>query len=527
MFRVGAYDETLRQRGVSHLVEHLALHELRDSEITFNGSVTSHTTVFTGQGHPDEVGEFLRSVCRSIHDLPFDRLSVEADVLRREEALRPFSYFDSIMWAYFGPRGPGAAGSREFGLDWLTPDEIRTWASSHFTRGNAAVLIVGKPPDSFGLDLPDGAARPYRAPERTKVAPETPTLFDTQQNGVTWGTLIKHRKGSLEPAFFAGLDIVTQRLQDRLRHDLGRTYSIPHGWHRIDVDYMAASHGFDCEAARSREAGLEHLTVIREFLETGPTQDELQRVLRMQIKAYEDHPHAAAQHHLFDEAESHLAGWGPTTSLEDYRHQMGQLTSEEVAARFHEAYRQSFTIADLPPEELAPLQSLLEFSSKPLPGVQFVSKRRHRRNQAGIVRIGPEGISALYAEGWLNTPQSRIALVAVNQASIDLFGDSISATFETAKYVGPSMLSTRTSRLALGGLLLALGAVTGVAVDGLLGLVIALVGGVLISTAPRPGTDESELADKSLTMEQAVKTYIDDERILPVSRIETGATAKT
>ena len=74
MFRVGMFDESFRMRGVSHLVEHLAMHPLRDTELTFNAAVGPNTASFWAQGHPDRVGEFLKSVCESIHDLQFDRL---------------------------------------------------------------------------------------------------------------------------------------------------------------------------------------------------------------------------------------------------------------------------------------------------------------------------------------------------------------------------------------------------------------------------------------------------------------------
>jgi hypothetical protein len=523
VFRVGVYDEALRDRGISHLVEHLALHPLRTSEIAFNGSVSSHMTTFTAQGHPDEVGQFLRSVCSSIHDLGFDRLPVEVDVLTREEALRPFSQFDSIMWAYFGPRGPGVAGSTEFGLTWLPPSRIAEWAGRFFTRDNAAILIIGDPPDSFGLDLPGGEPMHYVAPKRSRRSPESPTLYTTQELGLTWGTLIRHPKGAAEPSFFVGLDTVTQRLQDKLRHDLGRTYSIPHGWHRIDAELMAASHGFDCDPSQAREAALEHLDVVHEFISTGPTQEELDRALRIQRKGYEDHPQAAAQYHLFDEAESHLSGWGPTTSATEYRRQMELLTADEVARRFEEAYRQSYTVADLPPEKLSSLQSLIDFSATPLPGVQFQSPLRHQKHQAGRVRIGPDGFSAFYLEGWLNTQNDQIGLVIADEVGVHLFGDTSTVTFESKKYRRSSL--SRPLRLLWGLALMVLGAAVAFGLDaGLVGLALAMAGGFLVMTRPEvPGADQGEIKNRKLSMQDAVRHYVPEELILPETRDQTPA----
>jgi hypothetical protein len=521
VFRVGYYDEHLRNRGITHLVEHLALYGLRDSEIAFNGTVSSHLTTFIAQGHPDEVGAFLRSVCGLIHDLPYDRLGLEADVLRREGAPRSFSFVEMIIWAYFGSRGPGVSGFPEFGLGWLSPDDIEAWAKRYFNKRNAAIVIVGDVPDSFGIELPDGNAEHYVAPARTKPAPESATLYETQEHGVTWATLIKNRKGRPEPAFFVGLDIVSRRLESRLRHDLGQTYSVPFDWHRIDADHIVATHGFDCEPTRSRDAGLEHLKVMREFMETGPTQAELDRALRVQVKMYQDHPLEAAQHRLFDEAETHLAGWGSTISIDEYRRQMERLTPDEIAERFREAYRQSFTIADLPRREFAERLSMIDFGQPPFEGVQFVSKRSHRRDQARLVRIGPEGVSALFAEGWLNTPLDQIALVIADDESVRVLGDWSTMRFEADKYAPGSPLRKRPVRLGLGVLLLLAGALVGVAAKAALAaLVLLMIASMLITSDFGDEYEKTAISDRRLSMQDAVRRYVPPDQVLPAPRSE-------
>jgi predicted Zn-dependent peptidase len=57
--RVGIYDEDMAHRGITHLVEHLALSSTRDMEIDFNGSVDGRFTTIQAQGHPALVGDFL------------------------------------------------------------------------------------------------------------------------------------------------------------------------------------------------------------------------------------------------------------------------------------------------------------------------------------------------------------------------------------------------------------------------------------------------------------------------------------
>ncbi|MCL1587943.1 MAG: insulinase family protein, partial [Actinomycetia bacterium] len=289
-FRVGTYDERLPERGITHLVEHLALYSRRETEIAFNGSVGPHLTTFWAQGHPDEVGAFLRDVATSIHELPFDRLMIEAEILQREEAMTGSTQVDGILTSYFGPFGPGAAAAWQFGLDWLGPEEITSWATRHFTADNAALVIVGESPDSWGIELPVGKPMYYELPERVRAAPESPTLLDVQEHGVTWGALVRDRKGTVEPELIFALEIVSKRLEDRLRHDLGQTYSVSRGWQRLDEDHLLAFHGFDANPEYSREAAREHQRVLQEFISSGPSQEEIDRYLRIQAKGIEDHP---------------------------------------------------------------------------------------------------------------------------------------------------------------------------------------------------------------------------------------------
>ena len=78
------------------------------------------------------------------------------EILQREEAMTGSTYVDRILTSYFGPFGPGAASALQFGLDWLGPEEITPWATRHFTADNAALVIIGEPPDSWGIELPVG-----------------------------------------------------------------------------------------------------------------------------------------------------------------------------------------------------------------------------------------------------------------------------------------------------------------------------------------------------------------------------------
>jgi hypothetical protein len=239
-------------------------------------------------------------------------LEVEAEVLQREEAIAGSSYVESLLWSYFGPFGPGASTAGQVGLNWLGQEEITSGATRHFTAENAALVIVGDQPKSWGIELPAGEPVHYELPERVRAAPENPTLYDTQEHGVTWAALMKDRKGTAEPELTMALEIICRRLQDRLRHDLGQTYSVFQGWQRLDGEFLVATHGFDADPDRSRDVALEHHQVLREFIETGPDQEELDRYTRVQAKAMEDHPQDIARHRVADVAEARLQGWERT-----------------------------------------------------------------------------------------------------------------------------------------------------------------------------------------------------------------------
>lgn len=83
-FRVGVADETLATAGITHLVEHLALHRHGVSDLHYNGATAATYTLFHVTGTPDEVVTYLNGVCAALRDLPVERLETERDILRRK-----------------------------------------------------------------------------------------------------------------------------------------------------------------------------------------------------------------------------------------------------------------------------------------------------------------------------------------------------------------------------------------------------------------------------------------------------------
>ena len=73
-FRVGMADETLATRGITHMVEHLALHRAGLSDYHANGSTGGSVTTFHVGGKTERAVEFIELACRSLNDLPLEPL---------------------------------------------------------------------------------------------------------------------------------------------------------------------------------------------------------------------------------------------------------------------------------------------------------------------------------------------------------------------------------------------------------------------------------------------------------------------
>lgn len=130
-FRVGAADETLATAGLTHLVEHLALHRQGVSDLHYNGSTAATHTHFVVSGTIEEVVTYLNGVCASLRDLPVERLATEREILRTEQAGRGRGPNHSLpLWRY-GALGYGLVTYPEYGTLHLTADAVRDLSLIH------------------------------------------------------------------------------------------------------------------------------------------------------------------------------------------------------------------------------------------------------------------------------------------------------------------------------------------------------------------------------------------------------------
>ena len=165
LFRVGRADETVATSGITHLVEHLALHDRDVGALDHNGLTNDTYTAFQVTGSERSVVAYLNGLCAALRELPLERLEVEKDVLRTERAHGGGGGPGDIQRTErFGAQGPGVVPYGELGLGAIDAAAVREWAHSRFTRGNAVLWMTGEHvPEGLHLELPDGPRIPVPA----------------------------------------------------------------------------------------------------------------------------------------------------------------------------------------------------------------------------------------------------------------------------------------------------------------------------------------------------------------------------
>ena len=402
MFRVGMWDETARTRGITHLVEHLALFGRRDVQHAFNGVVDGDTTTLWASGRPEEVHAFLREVASSLRSLPLDRLETEADILRAEAAGRGGSTLDVVLRVLFGPNGPGLSGVQEWGLHDLDAAVVQQWSHRHFTRSNAVLLCDGPPPRDLGLDLLTGKHRISRLPRRdVGYRPTGVEVVGYQSSGVCLGALVPR-----SVAARTAVHVLGRRLTASLRHAQGLAYSIAPIYLPLDATTALVFFGADAQPERRADLGRAFIDVFDQFATAGLTADE--RASMEQVIPDTAHVDAAglARSELLRQGAARLKG-EPALSLEDLAAMGRDLGPDDVVDVIRLALREALVVA--PPGTDLGLAPMRRFSDAPLGTVSFPF-RRSRTGADSELRLGEDGVSVREYGSWTSIEWTRLAL---------------------------------------------------------------------------------------------------------------------
>ena len=269
-FRVGHVDEPLPLRGVSHLIEHLVLSPLGEPAFSLNGRVSAAMTTFEADGTREEALGFVRGLTRRLADLPLDRLEEEKRVLAVEDMGYSPSAGAWMLNMRFGGDTYGRSVQRQIGLRALKGEALAAWRDEWFTRGNLAIWMTGEPPDSLGIELPDGPRRPL--PEHRALPQLTlPALSFDGRHEVRLGLV-----GPESDAFRAAIAIGNRRLYADLCLARGIVYDIDADYEPVGANDVHATLSIGCRAAEAPTV-LDALTQTFDDLEAnGPADAELE-----------------------------------------------------------------------------------------------------------------------------------------------------------------------------------------------------------------------------------------------------------
>ncbi|MFJ3968467.1 M16 family metallopeptidase [Streptomyces parvus] len=406
-FRVGAADETLATAGLTHLVEHLALHRHGVSDLHYNGSTAATHTHFVVSGTPEEVVAYLNGVCASLRDLPVERLATEREILRTEQAGRSRGPNHQLpLWRY-GARGYGLASYPEYGTLHLTADAVRDWAATWFTRDNAVLWMTGDTvPEGLDLTLPAGRRQPLPAP--TSALPVTPAYLTGGSGGVVLDGIVRR---STAAALFA--EVLGRALFTDLRQKGGYSYTADCGYHPRDTDHATITAYADALPQKQDAVVGGFIDVLARLRAGTIDQAELDSARAKFLRQYEIPDVGAAS--LPSYALNVLTGHENLTP-DEHRAQLAAVTVEDLRDVARELYDSA--LIQVPGRGVdwagfteAPQWSGPSFGPEPLGTVH-----RSRASDAVSLAVGREAVT-------LSTPRGRIAVRYDACAAMRVFPD--------------------------------------------------------------------------------------------------------
>jgi zinc protease len=387
LFRVGRADETLARSGITHLIEHLALHRHGLTDYHSNGATGMLETHFYVQGSDDDIVAFLTGVCDSLFELPLDRLETEKAILRTEEAGRGRGANNELpLWRY-GAQGYGLISYPEWGLDQLHPEDVRQWTQTWFTRENAALWIAGDHvPADLRLRLRSGARRAL--PRPSSALPVTPAYFASGNGVVVLDAVVRRRTAAA-----VATKVLERELFRSLRQEGGLSYTAA-------TAYDGRGDGFATITALAdalpdkQDAVLGGFIDVLAQLRVGRIEEAAVNavITKAQESASDDEAEAAR---LPGHAADLLAGH-PITTVEELRDELRAVTVTDV----HEAAVEALGSALLQvPQQLS--ADWAGFSEAPTHSTTAVNGAQYSSREHGLPRlvIGATGVSLLAPSG--------------------------------------------------------------------------------------------------------------------------------
>jgi hypothetical protein len=337
VIRSGKADEDLRNSGINHIVEHLALFPLMYRGLDMNGHVDELTTNFYVSGTQEQVETFLTEICRNLATLPIDRLEQERRVLETE-ARSSGGTFAGTASARFGARGFGVADWWEVGLRHLGADEVRAWAEERFTAAQASVWMTRPPTPALRLALRLGEPRPIPVPEPIPGL-ITPSHIHCEQPHLIGCSFTARRSMPLLVATV----LLRDRAMATLRGDRALTYTVFRSEHRIGATDVMSMVWLDSTDELLSEA-LEVFTGLIHGIADGElTADDVERTHASAMPWNASDPGRPARE-AARKATASLFGREPTP-WKGLEAQGARLTTDRVAGAMQDALATAILVA--------------------------------------------------------------------------------------------------------------------------------------------------------------------------------------
>lgn len=250
LLRVGHADETFTTRGITHLVEHLALFREDSGCPEVNGYVSWTFTSFRAVGNTEQVGRFLDGLVRQLARLPLDRMVDECRVLAAERMQRGPSIHQPLFVYRYGLRDFGLAFLDDASADQLDPQQVQDWADQHAAAHNAVLLLSGPPPPGFTSRLPDGVPLAVPDPARSMLAAR-PVWIHGPDDQVLMHAVVARSAASIVTG-----QILRRRLYATLREEHALAYSPTVAYEPMDARFALMGIGSDVAGEPERVARL-------------------------------------------------------------------------------------------------------------------------------------------------------------------------------------------------------------------------------------------------------------------------------
>lgn len=401
-FRVGAADERPARRGVTHLVEHLAMYGLGRTDHDENAFVEPLFTGFWKRGGADELAAFATGITRSLGDLPFPRMETELRVLRTETADDPSTLMGRLLTHRFGMAGFGGLNLQELGLRWLGPEDVEAWRRERFTTGQAALWLHGpRPREDLALALPPGERHPL---PRTEPLP-----------GVRFPAWIADGTGGVGVAMLAGrgwataaaLELARRRLHERLRVEEGLVYDVHADFESLGAEQAHVVLAAGCLDEHAERVAAVTLDVLEELASSGSSEEE---VTTARDRAGRSDPGTAenVRARLDLETTELLLGAAPGAAERDEA-DLDRLDPAAVAEALRDALGTALVIVPegcpRPREDLATLE-------RRLPAVEGRRFKARGLRQGDELVVGEAGLTLTDDDGVVTIPAGEVAFVS-------------------------------------------------------------------------------------------------------------------